>query len=166
MTVREIRPLIELQQVLKDPLATGPNPAYWVFDNLDMERWVNLTILVAGKFGVEYNKTFGHYHADGKDEVYHLISGVGLLLLQSEDEFKIIKATAGDEITIAKKYIHCWVNIGAEPLISYDDHRDPKDNYETVAAKHGLAYYIIEENGQPKAVPNPNYEHVPEPVWS
>ena len=29
----------------------------------------------------------------------------------------------------------------------------------------GMAYYIVEENGKPKAVPNPKYRDLPEPVW-
>lgn len=164
MDIRFIRTLEEMKAVLMDPEAMGPDPVYTVYQNLD-NRWINKTNLSAGTYNGEFAKTFGHYHADSKDEIYHIESGKGLLILQKPENIIFVTVKAGEEIKIPKEYGHAWVNIGPVPLISYDDHKDPQDNYEEIAEKHGLAYYIINDDGKPRAVPNPNYENLPEPKW-
>lgn len=164
MVIRFIRTLEEMRQVLMDKTAIGPDPVYTVYKELD-NKWENKTVLSAGTYNTEFAKTFGHYHADNKDEIYHIESGEGLLILQKPNEVIFIRAVAGDEVKIPKEYGHTWINIGSTPLISYDDHKDPQDNYKEVAEKHGLAYYIVDDNSQPKAVPNPAYNNPPEPKW-
>ena len=164
MTLRFTRPLEQMRPVLFDPTATGPDPVYQVFTNLD-NSWINLTILQPGTYNGEYSKTFGHYHADGKDEVYRIEEGEGILLMQTENEVLVIKAQTGDKVLIPHQYGHCWINLGKDPLVSYDDHLMPQDDYEDIKKMHGMSYYIINDNGQPKAVENPNYPNHPEPKW-
>lgn len=164
MTLRFSRSLDEMRPVLLDPSSTGLDPVYVVYKDLN-NSWENKTILSSGLYGQEFAKTFGHYHADGKDEVYKIESGEGVLILQDENEVRLIKVTAGQRVTILAKYAHAWINVGKVPLISYDDHHNPKDDYEKIKAKHGLAYYLINDNGQIKTIPNPNYQNPPEPKW-
>lgn len=164
MTLRIRRSLLDMKPVLKDPEALGPDPVYEVYKDLD-NGWINKTILSSGNYSGEFPKTFGHYHADGKTEIYHIESGNGLLILQDENQVLLIKVNAGQDVTIQPQFGHAWVNIGTTPLISYDDHQDPQDNYQPIAEKHGLAYYIMDDNGQPQAVPNPYYKNRPEPKW-
>lgn len=162
-----VRPVLEMAQVLLNPAAVGPNPAYYVYTQLGMDKWINMTILDHQKFDNEYNKTFGHYHIDNQPETYHLVSGEGIFLLQSSAEITLVKAKTGDDIAIPGDCGHCLINTGHELLIAYDNRpKDALENYESVAAKHGLAYYIIEENGLPKVVPNPHYGPLPEPKWA
>lgn len=83
------------------------------------------------------------------------------------DEVYLISAKPGDEIVISPEWGHSWSNVGKGPLISFDDWRaghKPTD-YEVMEKLQGMAYYLVEENGQPKAVPNPNYSNLPEPKW-
>ncbi|OGE23642.1 hypothetical protein A2688_02345 [Candidatus Daviesbacteria bacterium RIFCSPHIGHO2_01_FULL_38_8] len=173
--------LEQLKPVLKDPNSSGPDPVYYVFYELTEKSWANNTIISPGKIGEEFPKTFGHYHPDGApDETYHLVSGDGVLLLQKKhvengkiipeivDEVFLAKAKPGDEIVIPKEYGHSWSNVGNMPLISFDDWRTghtPSD-YEPIEKMQGMAYYLVEENGAVKAVPNPNYKNLPDPVWS
>jgi oxalate decarboxylase/phosphoglucose isomerase-like protein (cupin superfamily) len=164
MTLRFIRSLEEMRPVLKDQLASGPDPVYTVYENLD-NGWANKTIITPGTYNGEFSKTFGHYHADQKDEIYHIESGQGLLLLQSDTEFLLIRTKPGDDVTIPKEYAHCWVNIGPTPLISYDNHFNPQDDYHLMTQNHGLAYYIMSDAGQPLAVLNPNYANHPQLKW-
>ena len=164
MTLRFTRSLEEMRSVLKDPSSVGPDPVYVVHKDLD-NGWVNKTEIMAGTYNNEFAKTFGHYHADNKDEIYHIESGTGILLLQNDHEVFLITAKSGDEVLIPKEYGHGWINIGNAPLISYDNHQDPQDNYQIIAQKHGLAYYLLSDNGQPVAVPNPHYQNLPQPKW-
>lgn len=179
MRVNSVRDLEGLRPVLKDPDSSGPTVAYQVFIEIDEKPWVNKTVIAAGLYGAEYPKTFGHYHGKAVNETYHVVSGTGLLVLQKKhfdqkmwvaeqvDEVLIISATAGDELIIAPEFGHSWSNIGKDELILFDNWSSghtPEDYY-FIDKLHGLAYYLIDENGTPKAVPNPNYQNLPVPIW-
>lgn len=163
MTLKFARSLTEMRAVLMDPNSSGPDPVYEVFTNLD-NSWVNQTVIHPGLYGQEYPKTFGHYHLDGFAETYHVDSGKGIVVLQDEKNVFLKKVGTGEEIIIPASFDHCWINIGSVPLILYDDHQNPQADYEKIKNKHGMAYYIISENGQPKAIPNPHYQNPPKLV--
>ncbi|MBI2595517.1 hypothetical protein HYW46_02150 [Candidatus Daviesbacteria bacterium] len=180
MKVGSIRKLEELKSVLKDTHAIGPDPVYWVFSELSDLNWANMTVIAPGSYSGEYPKTFGHYHPeDAADETYHLVEGEGVLMIQKKhtengvwvpdmvDEVYLIKAKPGDEIIIKPQWGHAWSNTGKGPFVSYDNWRSghTKADYEAIEKLQGLAYYLVEENGEPKPVPNPNYKNLPEVVW-
>lgn len=174
------RELSGLKPVLKDENASGPDPVYWVFSEVTEKEWANVTVIASGRLGEEYPKTFGHYHGFDILETYHLVEGEGVLLMQKKhldengkhvenmvDEVYLISAKPGDEIVITPEWGHSWSNVGNGPLISFDDWRSghkPTD-YEVMEKLQGMSYYLVEENGQPKAVKNPNYTDLPEPKW-
>lgn len=168
-----------MRLVLKDPESVGPFTVYEVFRD-DSDGWANKTVIYPGKLGEEYTKTFGHYHPEGApDEVYRVIEGEGILELQKKhlgndqlvsfqvDEVLLIKAKSGDEIVITPEYGHSWSNVGSTPLILLDDWEvgHTGADYEQIGKFHGMAYYLVELNGGPRAFPNPNYENLPEPVF-
>ncbi|MBI3577094.1 hypothetical protein HY086_03600 [Candidatus Gottesmanbacteria bacterium] len=179
MNLASSRTLGEMRAVLLDPASAGPDPVYQVFSNLENPPaggWVNKTVISAGKIGREFSKTFGHYHGTPLPEIYHEVHGQGVLLLQKKhfengvwvpemvDEVFLIKASDGDEITITPEYGHCWSNVGEEELILYDNWHSghqPAD-YEMIKKLSGMAYYLTSENGEIKAIPNPNYKSLPE----
>lgn len=170
--------LEDLKPVLKDPESIGPDPVYFVFGDVSENKWANITMIQNGKIGEEYPKTFGHYHSVEVNETYHLLSGEGIFQMVNKNlkEIYLIKAKPGDEIVITPDYGHSWSNIGDEPLISFDDWRsghEPSD-YEDIKRLHGMPYYLVEESGElaspakrgePKAIANPNYQDLPEPIW-
>jgi len=180
MKLASQREIEKQKDVLKDPSASGPEPVYWVFSDVSKERWANVTIIQPGRYASEYPKTYGHYHlADVPNETYHLIEGEGVLQLQRKnmegdrlvhekvDEVFLIRAKAGDTIVIEPHMGHSWSNIGTGPLISYDDWRNGHvpDEYLPIQRMHGMAYYLVEENGELIAKANPNYADLPEPKW-
>jgi oxalate decarboxylase/phosphoglucose isomerase-like protein (cupin superfamily) len=186
MNIKSARSRESLSEVLMDPKSRGPEIAYWVLENISTgsDEWRNLTILAPGKYGQEYTKTYGHYHTSEQEvEISKLIKGKGLFLLQKKfydtrgnwithqvDVAYLIEATPEDDpVYIPKNYAHSWVNTGTLPLMTYDNWREtgePTHTYDEVKDLHGLAYYIIEgKNGNPQAVPNPNYRDLAEPKW-
>lgn len=179
MRIYSVRDLEGLIPVLKDEKATGPDPVYWVFKELGHNKWINMTLLTSGVYAGEYAKTFGHYHGDGQPEIYHVVCGKALIVLQKIEiekglwvgdrttEVLLVSASSGQDVNINPAYAHALVNVGEEPLITFDNREalHPASDYAPVERHHGLAYYIINEDGQPKAVPNPNYSNLPEPVW-
>lgn len=179
MTRVSVRKLDQLRSVLMDPQATGPDPVYQVVHNVGND-WENKTIINPGKIGQEYTKTHGHYHPDNApDEIFRVAEGEGVLALQKKhvengvivpemvEEVFLVKAKAGDEIKIKKDYGHSWSNIGNEPLVLLDDWKTPHspEDYKPIDIQHGMAYFLVEEDGKLKTVPNPTYKDLPEPIW-
>ena len=167
--------LEQLKSVLKNPEATGPDPVYFVFMDVSEDKWANITIIQNGKIGDEYPKTFGHYHSNPTPETYHLLAGSGILQLAKKhmdgdtwvpemvDAVYLVKVKPGEEIVITEEYAHSWSNVGEMPTISYDDWRS---GHQTSERLQGLPYYLVEENGEPKATPNPHYQNLPQPIWT
>lgn len=183
MDIRSARNISELKEVLENPNSQGPETAYWVFGGISEDKWENMTITPPGKYGREFPKTYGHYHtASDETEIYKLISGKGVFLLQKKhtneegeiipnkvEEVFLIKAeTPGEEIIVPKEYGHSWSNIGMEPLITFDNWRwnhQPTD-YEPIRELKGMVYYVIENEEKIELIPNPNYIDHPEPKWT
>lgn len=168
-----------MKVVFHDPESSGPDPVYQVFTDLEDHFWINKTVIAAGRLGKEYPKTFGHYHGVAVDEKYYVAAGQGVLQLQKKhlensvwipemvDEVLFIKAKPGDEVIIMPEWGHSWSNVGPDELILFDNWSTPHSptDYENIEKLHGLAYYLIEEDGEIKVVANPNYQNLPEPKW-
>lgn len=180
MKLASSRPLEGMKPVLRNPESTGPDPVYWVFNQATEGEWENVTIITSGTYNNELPKTYGHYHPDNAvDETYHLLEGEGVLQMQKKhiengqlvpekvDEVYLIKANPGDEIVIKNYFGHSWSNVGEGPLISFDNWRsghDPSD-YQPIEKMQGMAYYLVKDEDEIKAVPNPKYQDLPEPKW-
>jgi len=128
----------------------------------------NLTIFPQYRLGVEYPKTYGHFHVPDYAENYRVLFGrAGFLLQKMEGErvagmqLKILEV--GEKFTVPAGWGHVAVNLGEEYLVTQDDH-DPAhfdNDYSLVKKMRGFAWYLVEEGGTWKAVPNPSYSEVP-----
>lgn len=177
------RPHEKMKEVLMHPEAEGPEIHYYMIRGGKDKR--NITVWEVGTVGGEYIKTYGHYHIGKLDETYWIIQGEGIVLLQKRkeengspiddeiEEFRAIRVKTGDHVYIPSGVGHLVVNIGKTWLVTADDSPvnfkevDPVSlpghaDYEAVRKMRGFAYYVIEENGQPKLVKNPLYKTVPE----
>ena len=175
-----------MKEVLLYPDAEGPEFHYYMIRG--GKDKTNITVWETGTVGGEYIKTYGHYHVGKLDETYVIIQGEGIVLLQKRKEvdgnpideeiesFIAIKVKEGDSIFIPSGTGHLVVNIGKEWLVTSDDspvnfeELDPVSlpghaDYEAVKKMRGFAYYVVEENGTPVLVKNPNYKSIPEPTW-
>lgn len=147
VSVRKLREMKEL--MLNPPQVEDDFPVYYVFRGVVG----NITILLPGNFGGEYAKTFGHYHKHGEEEVYRVLYGNGLLLLQKLGEqldvvsdFKIIPLSEGQEITVPAGFGHALVNTSSDLLVTLD--KEPASAghiYEPVKKMKGFAYYIVDD---------------------
>lgn len=178
------RPHEKMKEVLMDPDAPGPEIHYYMIRGGKDKK--NITVWETGTVGSEYIKTYGHYHVGKLDETYWIIQGEGIVLLQTRkndengnpiddeiDTFQAIKVKAGNHIFIPSGTGHLVVNVGKTWLVTVDDSPvnfeevDPVSlpghaDYEPVKKLQGFAYYVVEENGQPKLVKNPKYKTVPQ----
>jgi glucose-6-phosphate isomerase len=131
----------------------------------------DITVLHPGMIGQEYSKTYGHYHVGEGTEVYKILSGTSLLLIQKPnfnfeevEAVRFIKLTAGQSFETPSGWGHTLINISNTPVIMLD-HRIPSVDhlYSVFAKKKGPAYYVIEKDGQMKLEANSNYGQVPKP---
>lgn len=127
----------------------------------------DITILIPKLFGIEYNKTYGHYHPKNNrgysyPELYEVIYGRAIFLLQSDDFKKvfIIDAKEGDQIFIYPNFGHVTINFSEnKPLIiSNLVYTGFSSDYSIFRKKNGAIYYITRKG----LIKNKNYEEEPE----
>lgn len=174
----------EMKDVLMDSSASGPEIHYYMIRGGSDKK--NITVWESGTVGGEYIKAFGHYHITDFKETYWIIEGEGILLLQNraKDEggnyiddsivnFEARKVKAGDVIEIPSFTGHLMINIGNTWLVTSDDSPVNLDDsasmpahadYEAVRKMKGFAYYVVEKDGTPTLLKNPNYSSVPDAV--
>ncbi|RIB35657.1 MAG: hypothetical protein BXU00_00965 [Candidatus Nanoclepta minutus] len=108
----------------------------------------DITVVPNKMVGKEYNKTFGHYHPDNYPELYEVIRGEAIFIMQSRD-FKsliLIRAKRGDQILILPGYGHVMVNVGREPLITSNlVYWDFESDYSVFRERRGAMVYITED---------------------
>ena len=177
----------KMKEVLMDPTASGPEIHYYMIRGGDVKT--SVTVWETGTVGGEYIKTYGHYHIGDLSETYKIASGEGVVLLQTRkkdesgnfiddeiEEFIAIKVKAGDEVFIPSETGHLVANTGKIWLVTIDnspvnfEEKDPVSlpghaDYEAVKNLQGFAYYLVEENGEPKLVKNEKYKSAPEAKW-
>ncbi|MBI4040088.1 hypothetical protein HY389_01905 [Candidatus Daviesbacteria bacterium] len=157
----------ELKDVLAQPSASGVREPYFVIHG---EGGQNVTVLTPGKNGNEFNKTYGHFHNYTGIEIYHVVYGVGVLIMQRNDEageakeVKVVPLRAGQTVEIPAGYGHALINVGKTYLVVVDNAPNtPKaHDYGPVKEKHGFAYYVVDKKGEIGFETNPNYKHHPQ----
>ncbi|MBU6232002.1 MAG: hypothetical protein KGI45_01670 [Patescibacteria group bacterium] len=165
----------KMREVLMDPDAPGPAVHYHMVRGGPLKS--NITIWEPGQVGGEYIKAYGHYHVDDLPETYRILQGEGILLTQLRSgsdgeisEFKAFKVKAGDVVDIPLRSGHTLVNTGKTWLVTSDDSPwSPEDSasmpqhadYEPMKKLRGMAYYVVEKDGAPALVRNPNYSSAP-----
>jgi glucose-6-phosphate isomerase len=146
----------------------------------------NVTIWESGLVGGEYIKTYGHYHVGKLDETYTVLQGSGIVIMQVRkndksgkpindeiESFQAISVKTGDKVFIPSGAGHLALNTGSEWFVTSDDspvdfaESDPVSlpghaDYAPFKKLHGAAYYVVEQDGKPTLVKNPNYKSVPE----
>jgi glucose-6-phosphate isomerase len=168
--------------VLMDPAGQGPAIHYYMIrGGIDQK---NITVWEPGTISGEYIKTYGHYHVGQLDEIYNILFGEGIALLQklsisetgemiadSVEEFKAIITKVGQEIYMPPSYGHLLVNTGKTFFVTADnspvdfEEKDPTSfpghaDYELVKKMHGFAYYVVEHEGKPALKKNPLYREI------
>ncbi|HRR54080.1 MAG TPA: glucose-6-phosphate isomerase family protein [Candidatus Methanomethylicus sp.] len=134
----------------------------------------DITILQPLHLGREYNKTLGHSHPDfspgiSYPEAYQVLHGDACFLLQKlkdgvVEEFRVIKASAGDSVLIPPNYGHVTANCGKDPLVMSNlVSTDFASIYSEYVKHRGAAYYMLVDG---RLIPNPSYGRLPKPVYA
>ena len=168
----DVRKLNDMREVLADPAAGGTKnmDLYFMYRNLKQVTTqtgslkYNITVIKSGMLGEEFMKTAGHYHMGGQMELYNVIEGEAIFLMQKGNSEKIkdvyvVKAKAGQSAVIKSFYGHVTINSSAMDLKTQDwSPIETKSDYSMFKNLQGACYYYT-KNGWVK---NPNYKIVPE----
>lgn len=178
------RSMEEMREVLMHPDSEGPKIHYYMIRGGSDKK--NITVWETGTIGGEYIKSYGHYHIKDFKEVYEIIHGEGILLLQERkigpsgeqinDELELVKAIfvkPGDVIPIPPRSGHLMINIGKTWLVTADDSpvaltQEEKNSwpahadYSAVREMHGFGYYAVNKEGKIVFEKNERYKNLPE----
>lgn len=156
----------DLKDVLMESKAPGVKDAYFILPGDGQ----NITAVLAGNNGREFNKTHGHFHKSQIVEIFHCLFGQGLLIMQRNDEtgeakeFKVVSLSPGKQAIVPAGFGHAAINIGKIFLVVLDNGTiSPQAlNYKLVKAKRGFAYYVVDKKGEIAFEQNPNYKVHPQ----
>ena len=117
--------------------------------------------LLPGRVGRELAMTRGHLHrrAD-RAEVYHCLSGAGVMLLETLDgQRRAVPVAAGDAVHVPGHWVHRSVNTGTGPFVSsFVYAEDAGQDYALIAEAGGMAQLVVDDGaGGWTAVPNPDH---------
>jgi len=163
----ESRKLKELKEVLLDEKLAKKDPEkeiYYMirgvsfFENLRFD----ITIFPPMLLGKEYLKTKGHFHLGNFGELYQVLEGEGIFLLQKgKEEVKdvyFVRAKKYQFVKIPQGYGHVTINPTKKTLIVGNWILDKvKSEYQSFEKLKGACYYFT-KNGWVK---NKNYKIVP-----
>jgi glucose-6-phosphate isomerase len=124
----------------------------------------DITIIPSQMMGSEFNKTKGHQHCGSFQELYTVLEGEAILLMQKQDGEKIedvfaVLAKAGQSVIVPSGYGHITINRGETDLkMSNWVSKKCPSQYELFEKLQGACYYFTKLGW----IKNKNYEAVPE----
>ncbi len=117
------------------------------------------TKIYPGKIGNEYYMTKGHYHSRREQgEVYLGLSGDGYLVMETESgETSAIPMKAGTAAYVPPYWAHRTINVGDEPFVFFAAWAGEAGHDYGTIERDGFRKLIMEAQGQPQVIDNPNY---------
>ncbi|MDA3629002.1 cupin domain-containing protein [Saccharopolyspora sp. WRP15-2] len=109
---------------------------------------IGTSTMQPGRVGAEYAVTRGHLHAvPDRAELYHCLSGNGLLLLETLDgRSEALELEPGRAVHVPGHWVHRSVNTGDEPLVTlFCYNTDAGQNYDLIAQAGGMASLVVED---------------------
>jgi glucose-6-phosphate isomerase len=164
---REIRYLYNLKEVLYDKnwFKKSKNfPVYYIHRDVKEETNLryDITIIPPKLLGKEFVKTKGHFHFGNFGELYRVLRGEGIFLIQKGkdkiEDFYFIRAKRGEYVKIPPGYGHATVNPSKKILkLANWVSKNCLSDYKSVEKKGGMCYYYTLDGW----IRNKKYKKVP-----
>ena len=126
---------------------------------------IGTSTLQPGRYGEEFAVTRGHLHAQAdRAELYHCLSGTGVLLLETRDgASRAVPMGAGEAVHVPGHWVHRSVNVGDVPFVSLFCYpADAGQDYGLIAASGGMAQLVVaDRDGGWTTVANPDHTGYP-----
>lgn len=166
----DVRKLNDMREVLSDKnfaKNSSDMDLYYMYRGLEEKNGLRYdqTVISAKMLGSEFNKTKGHYHIGFYPEVYTVLEGSAIYLLQKLDkkgnieDVYFVNAKKGDSVIMEPFYGHVTINPSDKEDLKMANwiSSECKSDYLPYEKAHGACYYYI-KNGWVK---NENYKSVP-----
>lgn len=165
----DVRTLDDMREVLYDKDFAKNSPdmdLYFMYRKVKNENTLNhnITIIPANMLGNEFVKTAGHVHMGPQQEIYTVLEGEAIFLMQKGNEDKVedvyaVKAKKGESAIIPSFYGHVTINPTNEDLKTGDwSSETTKVDYSLFKKLEGACYYYTKTGW----IKNENYKNVPE----
>lgn len=165
----KIRYLSDLKNVVYDrnwfKKAKKDLAAYYMYRGVKKEKGLryDITLFPALMLGREFLKTKGHEHENNYGEMYKVLSGEAIFLMQKSKGKKVldvyaVKAKKGNYIIIPPDYGHITINhIKKELKTANWSSEKTKSNYSLYEKMKGACYFYTTRGW----IKNNNYKKVP-----
>jgi len=167
----DIRCLNDMDAVIYDKewLKTADNlELYYMYRGLEEKDGLryDITTIPSKMLGSEFVKTKGHYHVGAGQELYTVLDGSAIYLLQKKNEAGdiedayAVKAERGDVVIMPPFYGHVTINPSKIKELKMANwvSKDCKSDYSEFVKLEGACYYYTNKNW----VKNENYKNVPD----
>lgn len=166
----DIRCLDDMREVLadKDFAETAQNTElYFMYRGLEKNNSLryDITTIPAKMLGKEFVKTKGHYHEGAYGEVYMVLEGFAIYLMQKLGENKeitdiyFVEAKKGDVVIIPSFYGHVTINPSETENLKMANwvSENCKSDYSLYVKMQGAGYYFTKQGW----LKNENYKSLP-----
>lgn len=167
----DIRYLKEMEKVVYDKewfkTADLNLELYYIYRGLKEKNGLryDITIIPARMLGKEFVKTKGHYHFENYEELYTVLEGKAIFLMQKRNkngqiiDVYTVEAQTGESIIIPAGYGHITINPSLNEKLKIANwvSKNCRSNYIPFEEKGGACYFYT-ENGWLK---NKNYKNTP-----
>ncbi len=165
----EIRHLRDMKAVLYDQAWAKKAPdleLYYMYRGLKKKNGLryDITVIPPKMLGKEFVKTKGHEHSDNYGEMYIVLKGRAIYLLQKYQNNQIkdvyaVKAKKGEAVIIPSHYSHITINPSKKEILTEANWLDEKcrNIYDLFVKKQGACYYYTKK-GWTK---NKKYDRIP-----
>ena len=165
----DIRRLYDMKEVLCDQkwLKTAPNlELYYMYRGIKEKNNLryDITVIPSRMLGKEFVKTKGHKHLGKYGEIYMVLEGEAIFLMQKIKEKRVedvyaVKSKKGDVVIIPPYYGHVTINSSFKDLKMADwISKNCQSDYQLFEKMRGACYYYTKKGW----IKNKNYKEVPE----
>lgn len=138
---------------------------YYMYRGLEEKDGLryDITVIPAKNLGSEFVKTKGHNHSGNYGELYMVLEGEAIYLVQKGDENKIVdvyavKTKRGEAVAVPAGYGHVTINPkNVELKMANWVSKNCKNDFSLFEKAQGACYYYTETGW----VKNENYKEVP-----
>jgi len=173
----DVRRLNDMRQVFHDKNFAKKAPdtdLYFMYRGIEKsgELRYDITVVPAKMIGDEFNKTKGHYHVGAYPELYMVLEGQAIYLLQKKnregqiEDVYAVKVKKGECAIMPPFYGHVTINPSKTEELKMANwiSDNCKSDYSLFEKNQGACYYYILQPGSGQAIwnKNENYKNIPE----
>ena len=168
----DVRHLDEMREVLYDRkwAKKAPNlELYHMYRGLKKKDGLryDITIIPPQMLGKEFVKTKGHEHLGNFGEIYIVLEGEAIYLMQKREkdsvkDIYVVEAKKGDVVLIPPLYGHVTINPSRKTLkMANWVAENCKSSYRIFEKKQGACYFAVAQKLKVKWIKNKNYKKIP-----